>query len=246
MNRWPALLGSGLLLSVLVIAMVLTAVFYVPQQSVPTHVTTIITAHAITSVVTTTSSTTVNATELTVMMDFPNGSTFDSGILSAGTLSANATRGEFFFPKIAPGTYPLALKNTTHVYLLPTNLKLRAGLNYANVTVYQMNTFVIYLNNGLSMNGTQPGPAIIAHNASAVELVIINNSTLIHNVGVVMNLGNASSLNILFNSLSLTLSAGGSTNDTFIVTRTGNFYYEDLIGDHALAGDYGFFYVYPF
>jgi len=245
MNRVAAIIGAMLLLSIVIVATILTALLYLPQRT-PANPTTTIVVHPIN--VTTTSSgpaASSDKTQLIVMLEFPNGSMFDAGVLHAGTLSANQSNGKYLFPKIDPGTYPLSLKGTTNVYLSPTNLQLSAGLNYVNLTVYEMKTFVLYFNNGLSINGTNPGPSIIVQNSSAVQLEIINNTTLIHNLGVVMYLANENSSNILFNSLSLTLNAGGSTNETFIVTMPGEFYYEDLIGNHAHDGDYGSFYVLP-
>ncbi|MGI0090983.1 MAG: hypothetical protein ACREBS_04680 [Nitrososphaerales archaeon] len=256
MNRGPALIGSVLLLSILILGTVVTAVLYSPPRTAPTQTTATITARTVSSIITITVSnnvttnsssitktTALNKTQLAVKMNFPNGSNFDSGVLYAGSLSTNASNGEFVFPKINPGTYPLSIKGARSVYLPPTVLQLSAGVNFANITVYPVNTFVLYFSNGLYINGTQPGPSIIVPNASAVELVLINNTTLIHNLAVVRTLGNESSENILFNSLSYPLNAGGTLNDTFVVTTPGYFYYEDLIGNHARAGDNGPFYV---
>jgi hypothetical protein len=246
MNRTPALIATALLLSIVVAGTALSAVLYVPQKSVPARPITTITAQLITTTsaeATNSSSTTVNQTELIVTMHFPNGSSFNSGVLYAGTQSVNSSNGQFVFSKISPGTYPLSLKKANNVYLSPTNVQLSSGANHVNVLVYSMSTFFLYFNDGLSINGTQPGPPIIVSNATAVELVIFNNTTLIHNLGIVESLTNENSSNILFSSLSLTLNAGGSTNDTFVVAKSGSYYYEDLIGNHGHDGDYGSFYV---
>ncbi len=245
MNRTPALLGAALLLSCLIVATGLTAALYHPPISAPTHVTKTIIAKKPSNTITTTTSVTTssNVTELAVTMTFPNGSSFQSGVLYAGALASNVSNSQYLFQKITPGIYPLSLKETSDVYLPPTNVELSSGLNYVNITVYELSTYVLYFDNGVEINGTQPGPSIFAQNASAVELSIINNTTLIHDLGVVSILGNESASNVLFNSLSVALNAGGSTNDTFIVSSPGAYYYEDLIGSHALDGDYGYFIV---
>jgi hypothetical protein len=247
MNRTPALIATALLLSLVVAGTTFSAILYVPQKSFPVHaVTTTITAHPIattTAQTSNSSSSTANQTELIVSMHFPNGSSSDSGVLYAGTQSVNSSNGEYNFSKITPGIYPLSLKKASNVYLSPTNVQLSSGVNHVDVLVYAVSIFVLYFNNGLSINGTQPGPPIIVSNASAVELVIFNNTTLIHNLGIVESLTNQNSSNVLFDSLSLTLNAGGSTNDTFVVNKSGSYYYEDLIGNHGHDGDYGSFYV---
>lgn len=68
-------------------------------------------------------------------------------------------------------------------------------------------------------------------------------SSDIHNVAVVSTLYGTNYSTILFNSLSNTFTTGGSVNDTFIVSRTGTFYNECLIGNHAKDGEFGLFIV---
>ena len=57
------------------------------------------------------------------------------------------------------------------------------------------------------------------------------------------NLYNTSVSNVLFNSLSNTINAGGTSNDTFIVSKIGTFYYQSMVGNQARQGEYGYFTV---
>ena len=241
MKTASAILGTSLLLGVLIVGTVVAATFYkIPKiETVAPSTSTIV---ASTSSV---KSTTSESTELFVRLIFPNRTESTKGILSAGPFSANGTSGAYPFPKITPGNYTLSLSGAPEVYLPPTTLDVSLGSNYANVTVYKLNTFLLYDTNGLTLNGTQPGPPIQVANGTAVRIVLRNNTTLIHNIAVVKNLSNTNSSNIMFDSTSQTLNAGGTTNDTFVVTIPGSYYYADLIGNYAHDGEWGFFLVLP-
>lgn len=233
MHRASVIFGTALLLSIILAATVLASIVYMPRRSTPQPTTTALVS---------TSSAPSNETKLVVRARLPNGTNFSSGLLHAGDFSTNASSNQqYVFSKINPGTYPLSFTEAGTIYLPPTNVKVSAGLNHANITIYPLSIFVIYETDGLSLNGTQPGPTIQVMNGTAVQLVIRNNTTLIHSLAVVESVANESSANILFNSLSDTLNAGGTTNATFVVTMPGSFFYEDIIGNHARVGEYGVF-----
>jgi hypothetical protein len=118
-------------------------------------------------------------------------------------------------------------------------------LNNLSVTVYPLSVFSLTATSSLSFNGTQPGPIISVRNATAVRLIIFNNTTQIFNIAVVSSLYNTSTSNVLFNSLSGTVNGGGTLTDTFIANKVGTFYYQSLIGNQAREGEYGYFTVSP-
>jgi hypothetical protein len=186
-----------------------------------------------------------NSTQLSVTASFPNGTKLSNGTLYAGTIGANLTSGHFNFNNLGPGSYQLNLTGTPNTYLPPVRAQVSLGLNFLNLTVYQLAIVHLTDNSSLSFNGTQPGPTIEVKNGTATKLVIQNNTTQVFNIAVVSDLYNTSSSNILFNSLSSTTSAGGSVNDTFIVSQVGEFYYQSMTGNQAKQGEYGFFTVTP-
>ena len=240
MRNAAAVFGASLLLAVLITATIAIADFYHPPiPPAPVSSTSTITA------LTSHASSSPNRTDLFVRLAFANGTLLRGALLSAGPYLANSSTGTYEFPKIQPGNLSLLLSARVPAYLPPAEIDVLTGTNYANVTVYPLSIFTLILNNGLDINGSQPGPPIQAKNSTAVRLVIRNNTTLIHNIAVSNTLDNISSSNILFSSLSITLNAGGSTNDTFIVTNPGEYYYVDLIGNHAKDGEYGAFLVLP-
>jgi Multicopper oxidase len=163
----------------------------------------------------------------------------------AGSIGANATSGQFMFNGLNPGNYQLNLTNAGDVYLPPTSARISSGVNVLNLTVYQLTIFRLTDNSSLSFNGTQPAPSIYVRNGTATRLVIQNNTTQVFNVAVVASLYNTTIANTLFDSLSSTISAGGSVNDTFIVSEVGSFYYQSMTGNQARQGEYGSFIVTP-
>jgi len=180
-----------------------------------------------------------------VTLTFPNGTRLTKGSLHAGSLTANFSSGRFVFTGLSSGNYELNLTGVNNTYLQPVTARVSPGLNPQNLTVYPVFTFHLTVVESLSFNGTQPGPIINVRNDSAIRLVIRNNTTQVFNVAVVANLYNTSADNALFNSLSSTISAGGSVNDTLIVTQVGTFYYQSMTGNQARQGEYGYFTVIP-
>ena len=176
-------------------------------------------------------------------LSFPNRTKFTNGTLVSGKLNANLTSAGFVFTGLTPGNYALNLTTTIKVFLPPVSASVSSGSNALNLTVYQLSTFGIIVNATLAFNGTQPGPPITVKNGTAVRLMIQNNTTQVFNIAVVRNLFNTSSDNVQFNSLSSTISAGGSVNDTFIVSVVGAFYYQSMIENQAKQGEYGNFTV---
>ncbi len=182
-----------------------------------------------------------NASSLVIRLSYPNGTVVSSGMMFAGSMQSVTVANHYVFNNTSPGTYALNITGVKGIYLPPTSVKVFSGLNNLNITVYQLSTFVLVQFPNLSFNGTQPGPEIKVPNGTAVRFVVINNTTLIQNVAVTRTLYNSSFSNVLFNSLSDTLSAGGTVNATFIVSETGLFYYQCLIGNDARVGEYGYF-----
>jgi hypothetical protein len=235
MQRIAAVIATLLLLSVLLTATTVVAVLYAPPSGPRQSV--------VTSTLTVSRVSSSNATQLSVNLKFVNQTFFDRGVLSAGPYATNGSSGEFFFPKVSPGNYTLTISSAPSIFLPATTINVLPGLNYANVTIFQREIVFLYFTNGLSINGTSPGPIIDLPNSTAATFVITNNTTLIHNFAVVESLSNQNSTNVVFNSLSITLNAGGSTNDTFILSSPGTYFYEDLIGNHARDGVWGIFIV---
>jgi hypothetical protein len=235
MDRSSSLLASGLLLVVIIISTGVAATLATPARGNPTPST----------LVPLTTSAPNNTTELIIRLYYSNGTEITSGKMFAGTIESNATNSEYMFKDILPGIYQLNITGVPEVYMPSASVKVVTGINLLNVTVYQERTFYIVETANLSFNNTEPGPSINVKNGTAVTFIIYNNTTLIQNVAVVNSLYNTNYSSVLFNSLSNTITAGGSVNDTFIVTQAGNFYYECLIGNDAKAGEYGFFVVTP-
>jgi hypothetical protein len=162
--------------------------------------------------------------------------------VSIGDYPSTVVNGSYYFPDVAPGTYTLNVTDSV-TFFAPESIKLSKGINYVNTTIYPLQSFRLVETGALTYNGTQPGPPIIVQNGTAVRVEIMNNTTQINDFAVVASLSNFSESNILFNSLSNTLSPGGSTNDTFIVNTIGDYYYTSLIGSQSKDGQYGFFFV---
>lgn len=155
------------------------------------------------------------------------------------------TAGQFVLDDLAPGNYQLNLTGVNNTYLPPISAHVSPGSNFLNLTVYQLLVFRLIASQNLSFNGTQPSPTISVSNSSAVQIVIQNNTTQVFNVAVVSALYNNSADNVLFDSLSNTISAGGSVVTTFIVSEVGTFYYQSMTGNQAREGEWGYFTVIP-
>jgi len=196
-----------------------------------------------TTTVITPSIATANETRLVINLAFPNGTRFNGGDLVAGSTITKGANGSYTFTTLIPGNYSLSFQGNESVYLPPTTVHLSPGISFANLTIYRMEIYTLIETANLGYNNSQPGPLIQVPNGTAVRIVLHNNTTLIHNLAIVQTLGNVSGSNIMFASLSDTLNAGGSTNDTFFVNKVGAFYYECLIGSHARDGEYGYFIV---
>jgi hypothetical protein len=229
-----ALVATALLLLVIVCATVITAIAFPSPSAKPTLTPPVVSAR-------TTSSATV--TKLQITIAFPNGTRFVSGSLSAGGMKSVIFNETYLFDSITPGNYSVTYSGNQSVYLPPTTVSVSSGINVAKLTVYKIVTFVLVNSPNLTFNNTSPGPSIMVDNGTAVRITLRNNSSLIHDFAVVKILGNVSTSNVLFGSTSDTLNAGGTTNDTFVVTSPGSFYYQDLIGSHAKDGEYGYFLV---
>lgn len=227
-------MATSLLLLLIIGATVIVAIAFPPAPASPKPTTPVVSA-------TTTAS--ANVTKLEIILAFPNGTRFSSGSLSAAGMKSQLYNESYLFSAISPGNYSLAYLGNVSVYLPPTTISVSSGLNVAKLTVYAMVTIVLVNSPNLAFNSTTPGPTILVNNGTAVRLTLKNNSSLIHDVAVVRTLGNVSTSNVLFGSTSDTLNAGGTTNDTFVVNTPGSFYYQDLIGNHAKDGEYGYFIV---
>jgi hypothetical protein len=238
LQRSSSLIASAVLLLCIISATALAAHFSTPVRGQPSVST--VSATTVKNELTAT-----NSTQLSVTLSFPNGTRLTNGSLYAGTQLANLTADHFLLTGLASGSYPLNLTGETNTYLPPTSAQVSTGLNLLNLTVYQLSTLRLVVNGSLSFNGTQPGPSINVGNASAIKLIIENNTTQVFDVAVVYNLYNTSSANVLFDSLSSTISAGGSVSDTFIVSRIGTFFYQSMTGNQAKQGENGDFVVNP-
>jgi hypothetical protein len=235
MRKNYALLGSAALLAIIVIGISLAAYALTPARGVPSTKV----------VLATTSSASLNETSLILTLKLPNGTDFTTGRAFVSSYKSSVSNGSYFFKNILPGSYSLNYTGAPDFYIPPITLILKKGVNLVSETIYPLSSFVLYQTSGLAYNGTLPGPQIRVKNDTAVRVEIFNNTTQIIDFAVVLNLANATQSNVLFNSLSNNLSAGGSTNDTFIVNSTGSFYYTSLIGSQSKAGDYGDFVVSP-
>jgi hypothetical protein len=236
MHTKYALAGSSVLLAVLIIGVSLAAYALTPMRGGPSTSTV---------VVHTSSSNNLNETNLILSLKLPNGTSFTSGTAFVGSYASSVVNGSYLFSNITPGTYSLNYTGAPNIFIPPFTMKLSKGVNFVNETIYPLRFFVLVETSGLSYNGTQPGPSLSVRNNTAVRIEIFNNTTQINNFAVVLNLANVSQTNVLFNSLSNNLSPGGSTNDTFIVSRTGPFYYTSLIGSQSKDGENGRFLVTP-
>jgi hypothetical protein len=228
-----ALIGSALLLIILLVGVTIAAYVLTPVKGSPTSLTVI---------AKTSSTSNFNSTELILTLKLPNGSRFTSGVVNAGPFGSTVENNSYVFRNIQPGNYVLNLTRAPN-FFLPESIKLGKGINFVNLTIYPLFTFRLIVNPGLKYNTTSPGPLIAVSNASAVRLQVFNNSSQINNIAIVNSLTNFTEQNILFNSVSNSLSPGGSTNDTFIVTSNGFFYYASLFASQAKDGQYGYFYV---
>ena len=184
-----------------------------------------------------------NRTQLVVRIAFPNGSSPNVGDLFAGSLEAQHQDNKYVFNNVTPGLYQLNFSGSPGIYFPISSAKVLAGLNSLNVTVYQLETFDIVVTEGPMFNNSTPAPLIQVPNDTVVQFAIHNNTTLIQNVAVVDSLNNTEYSSVLFNSLSETIGAGGSSNDTFLVSKTGGFFYACLIGNDAKLGEFGLFLV---
>ncbi len=226
-----ALVGSAALLGTLLLVISLSAYALTPSRGLPS-----------TSVITVkTTSNTLNQTDVIINLKLPNGTTFTGGIAQIGRYRANVTGGSYVFQDVAPGTYSLNFTAAPNFFVPPFTMKLAPGVkNLVNETIYPLEHFVLIETSGLKYNGTQPGPRLNVPNGSAVSVEIFNNTTQINDFAVVRNLSNSNQSNIMFNSLSDSLSPGGSARITFIVNETGYFYYTSLIGSQSKDGQYGY------
>lgn len=238
LQRFVSLIASAVLLLCIIAATAIAAHYATPTRGQ-------VSPHTISATTSVTSTTNTNST-LMVVMFFPNGTGFTSGNLSAdghpGILQSDQ---QYFFSGLKPGTYQLNLTTSESVFLPPTSAQLSPGTNSLNLTVHQLNIFRLVNTPNLAFNNTQPGPNINVKNGTAVRLMISNNTTQVFNVAVVQDLYNISSSNVLFDSLSNTISAGGSVNDTFIASSAGTFYYQSMTANQAKQGEYGNFTVAP-
>ena len=232
LNSKAALMGSGLLLVVLIIGVSLAAYTLTPQRGAPSS----------TVVVASNPSTNLNGTTLLLSLKLPNGTRFTSASVAIGPYFSVVANQSYYFKDAAPGTYSFNMTGAPN-YVLPATVKLAKGANYANLTVYPLQTIALVEGPGLQYNDTQPGPPIFVRNSTAVKVQIFNNSSQINDFAVVSNLNNFSAPNVLFSSVSETLLPGGSTNATFIVDTVGSLFYTSLIASQAKAGQYGYFYV---
>jgi Multicopper oxidase len=226
-----ALFGSVLLLGILIIGVSLAAYALTPSRGAPKT----------TTVTVQTTANTLKQTDLVLTLILPNGTHFVSGKAQIGLYSPRTVNGSYYFQNINPGMYSLNLTGAPGFFVLPFTMKLVEGVkNLVNETIYPLQYFVLVETSGLSYNDTQPGPLMKVHNATAVTVEILNNTTQINNFAIVLSLSNSSQSNIMFNSLSDNLPPGGSTNDTFIVNSLGSFYYTSLIGSQSKDGQYGY------
>jgi hypothetical protein len=180
---------------------------------------------------------------LLLQLSLPNGTRFGAGRVFAGSFGSNFNRSAYLIEPISPGTYSLNMTNASNIFFPPTTVRLVQGINLVNLTVYPLSVFVVFATPNLTLNKTQPGPVIAVRNTTAVEFVFHNNTTLVQDIAVTRSLYNTSASSILFDSLSSSVSAGGSVNDTFIVSQAGSFYYDCLIGNDASGGEWGVFSV---
>jgi len=195
------------------------------------------------TIVASTTTAATNSTNLVVQLFFPNGTSVNSGEMTAGSLQSKHLNDQYLFDNITAGMYQLNFTNSGAVYFPATQVKVSNGVNVLNVTVYQLEVFHIIVNSGPTLNNTVPAPPISVLNDTVVQFVIYNNTTLIQNLAVVNTLYNSNYSNILFNSLSDSVSAGGTVNEIVHVSKIGLFYYECLIGNDAKDGEYGYFQV---
>ena len=233
LRRIASIVASALLLSVIIIATAFAAILSVPNAAAPPTVIS----------VSVNSSATTKSTSLFVRLSFPNGTIFTDGRMYAGSIRSQVFSDKYEFSPIDPGTYDLNLGNVSGVYLPPSSVKVLQGVDELNVTVYPLSVFRIVETPNLSLNNTRPGPEIIVKNSTAVTFIVNNNTTLIQNLAVVSNLYNTNYSSVLFDSLSSTINAGGTVNQTFVVDQVGYFYYTCLIGNDASTGEFGLFVV---
>jgi hypothetical protein len=236
MRKNYALLGSALLLGIIIIGVSLVGYVLTPVRGAPS-------TKVIVPITTFASS---NETSLILTLKLPNGTDFTSGRASVGPYNSSVVNGSYYFRGVTAGSYSLNYTGAPNFLVPPLTMILKNGVaNLVNETIYPLRSFTLIETSGLSYNGTLPGPGITVKNDTAVRVKIFNNTTQIVDFAVVLNLANATQSNVLFNSLSNNLSAGGSTNDTFIVNSTGSFYYTSLIGSQSKDGEYGDFTVTP-
>ena len=234
MQRSSSLIASGLLLTFILLSVSLVALTTTPSRGI---------IETTTSVVVSRETSKTNTTVLAVRLYFPNGTSPQAGNMDAGSYHSEFIDNQYVFGGIAPGNYQLNWTGGPDIFFPSVQVKVTPGINSLNVSVFQLETFDIIVTAGPELNGSVPAPTIKVPNNTVVQFYIHNNTTLIQNLAIVSSLNNTNFSSIMFNSLSNNIGAGGSTNDTFIVNRTGNFFYECLIGNDARAGEYGEFLV---
>jgi len=168
-----------------------------------------------------------------------------NGSLYAGNQQRNSSFGRFTFSDLSAGNYELNLTGVPNAYLPPVSAQVVQGENVLNLTVYPLAVFHLIDTPNLAFNGTQPGPIINVKNGTAVRIDISNNTTQVFSLAIVRNLYDITTDNVLFGSLSNTISAGGSVNNTFVASKSGTFYYQSMTGNQAREGEYGYFTVTP-
>jgi hypothetical protein len=234
LQRLYSLIASGLLLSVILASITIVAITTTPNREQALTSTSLIVSRE-------TSST--NLTTLAVKLFFPNGTGENVGEMYAGSFESQHVRNQYLFDNITPGTYQRNLTGASGIYFPSGAVRVSSGTNFLNITVYQLEAFDIVVTAGPTLNYSSPGPTITVLNGTMVRFAIYNNTTLIQNLAVVKMLNNTESSNVLFNSSSDTINAGGSVNDTFVVSKVGSFFYECLIGNDARDGESGQFIV---
>lgn len=234
MQRSSSLLASGLLLLIILLSVSLVALTATPSRGV---------LQTATSIVVKRETTKTNTTFLAVKLSFPNGTIPQVGTMNAGTFESEFIDRQYVFGNITPGQYKLNWSGSPDIYFPSVQVEVTPGMNSLNITVFQQESFDIFVTAGPELNGTVPAPSIRVLNNTVVQFFIHNNTTLIQNLAVVSSLNNTNYSSIMFNSLSNNIGAGGSSNDTFVVSHAGKFFYECLIGNDARAGEYGEFIV---
>jgi FtsP/CotA-like multicopper oxidase with cupredoxin domain len=194
-------------------------------------------------IVATTSSTSINATKLIISLQLSNGTMYTSGSLFAGQYQSSYLNGSYVFQDIPPASYSLNFTGPNNIFFPPLKIVVQRGVNLVKAAIFPLESLKLVETSGFAYNGTLPGPTIDVRNGTAMRIELFNNTTQITDLAIVNSLSNFNQSSVEFNSVSNTLSPGGSTNDTFIVSSLGTFYYTSLIGSQARNGQYGHFIV---